>query len=66
MTDRGQACAELDVRIDVHDFVAGGSIRATVTCVTDLADLTGFGLLPGHKSFTTTATVPLDQHRDFT
>jgi hypothetical protein len=65
MSDRGQSCARLGVSVDVHSFTPGGSIRATVTCITDLADLSGFGLLPGHKTFTSAATVPLDQHRDF-
>jgi hypothetical protein len=65
MSDRGQSCASLDVTIDAHDFAPGGTIRATVTCLADLSDLSGIGILPGHKSFTATASVPLDQHREF-
>jgi Flp pilus assembly protein TadG len=65
MSDRGQSCATLDVTIDAHDFAPGGTIRATVSCLADLSDLSGFGILPGHKTFTATAAVPLDQHRDF-
>jgi Flp pilus assembly protein TadG len=65
MSDRGLSCARLDVNVDTHDFAPGGTIRVTVTCVTDLGDLSGFVLMPGHKSFRSTATVPLDQHRSF-
>jgi Flp pilus assembly protein TadG len=64
LADRGPGCATLMVVINAGEFHAGGSIRATVTCIADLADLTGLGL-PGHKAFTATATVPLEQHRDF-
>lgn len=63
LAERGHACVELGVDINAHDFVPGGSIRVTVTCVTDLTDLAGFGL-PGRKVFTGTATVPLELHRD--
>lgn len=61
--DRGPACSELDVQIDAHDFRRGGDVRASVTCIADLSDLAGFGF-PGRKTFTSTATVPLEQHRD--
>lgn len=64
MTQRGQACARLTVDIDAGDFRPGGDLSATVTCLADLSDLAGFGL-PGSKSFTSTAVVPLEQYRDF-
>jgi len=64
MAERGHACAQLDVAIDADDFAPGGAVKATVTCTADLSDLVGFGL-PGSKTFTATATVPLEQHRDF-
>lgn len=64
MSERGHACATLKVDIDAGDFTPGGDVRATVTCVTDLSDLVGFGL-PGSKTFTDTAVVPLEQHRAF-
>lgn len=64
LDERGQACATLTVVINAGEFHPGGAIKATITCAADLADLTGLGL-PGHKSFTATATVPLEQHRDF-
>lgn len=63
LAERGRACSTLEVHIDAHDFRRGGNIRASVTCIADLSDLAGFGF-PGHKTFTSTATVPLEQHRD--
>jgi Flp pilus assembly protein TadG len=62
LADRGQACASLRVHIDAHAFHPGGQLRATVICVADLSDLSGFGL-PGHKSFASTAVVPIEEHR---
>lgn len=64
LAERGRACAHLEVRIDAGQFRAGGATRATVTCFTDLSDLSGLGLART-KTFTATATVPLEQHRDF-
>jgi Flp pilus assembly protein TadG len=62
MSERGLACATLKVNIDAGDFNPGGDVRATVTCEADLSDLAGFGL-PGSKTFTYTAVVPLEAHR---
>jgi len=64
MSERGQACAYLKVDIDAGDFAPGGNVRATVTCIAYLSDLVGIGL-PGNKTFTFTAVVPLEQHRAF-
>jgi Flp pilus assembly protein TadG len=64
LTERGPACATLTVHIDAGAFQPGGHVKVTITCLADLADLTGFGL-PGRKAFTATATVPLERHRDF-
>jgi Flp pilus assembly protein TadG len=58
----GQACPDPTVHIHAGDFQPGGDVRATVTCVADLTDIAGFGL-PGHKTFTFTAVVPIDSHR---
>ena len=62
LAQRGQACARLTVQVDAGDFRPGGQLQATVTCLADLSDLTGFGL-PGHASFTQTAVVPIEEHR---
>lgn len=65
MSQRGLACASLTVSVDAADFNPGGDVRATVRCVADLSDLAGVGPIPGSKTFTFTAVVPLEQHRDF-
>lgn len=64
MSQRGLACTDLEVKIDAGDFVPGGSVRATVSCVADLENLVGINL-PGSKTFTFTAVVPLEEHRSF-
>lgn len=64
MADRGLACSGLKVAIDAGEFGPGGTVRATVACTADLSDLAGIGL-PGTKTFTFTAVVPLEEHRDF-
>jgi len=63
LAERGQACSRLTVSINAGAFHPGGQVRATVTCVADLSDLGGGVALPGHKSFTSTAVVPLEEHR---
>ncbi|WP_310961353.1 TadE/TadG family type IV pilus assembly protein [Nocardioides terrisoli] len=60
--EHGRSCAHLTVRIDTHAFRPGGHIQALVTCTADLSDITGFGL-PGHRDFTASAVVPIEQHR---
>jgi len=62
MAERGLACTRLTVAIDAGEFRPGGHLRATVTCLADLSDLSGFGL-PGHKTFTSTAVVPIEKFR---
>lgn len=62
MSERGHACAQLDVAIDAAHFISGGDVRASVSCRADLSDLVGFGL-PGSKTFSFTAVVPLEEHR---
>lgn len=63
MTNRGNSCSSMTTSVDTSDFVPGGNIRVTVTCVATVATITGFGFIPGHKSFTSTAVVPIDPHR---
>ena len=64
MSERGLACASLSVTVDAADFNRGGDVRATVRCVADLSDVMGVGAIPGSKTFTFSATVPLEEHRD--
>jgi len=65
MSERGLACSSLSVTVDAADFSPGGDVRATVRCVADLSDVMGVGAIPGSKMFTFSATVPLEEHRDF-
>jgi Flp pilus assembly protein TadG len=65
MSRRGLACANLAVSVDAADFNPGGDVGATVTCVADLSDVVGVGGIPGSRTFTFTAVVPLEEHRDF-
>lgn len=65
MSRRGLACANLTVSVDAADFNPGGDARATVRCVADLSDVVGVGGIPGSKTFTFAAVVPLEEHRDF-
>lgn len=63
MANRGSACTQMTTSIDTSNLVPGGDIKVTVTCVAALAQITGFGIIPGHKTFTATAVVPIDLHR---
>ena len=63
LTSHGKECASLTTSVDTTDFVAGGDIKVTVTCAANLATVSGIVFIPGHKSFTTTAVVPIDSHR---
>ena len=62
LMDRGPACVDLVVDVDVAQFRAGGAVRATVRCTADLSDLVGYGL-PGTRTFIETAVVPIESHR---
>lgn len=63
MTNRGDACVSMTTSIDTSNFTPGGDIKVTVICVAALAQITGFAIIPGHKTFTATAVVPIDSHR---
>lgn len=63
LSDRGQACVRLNVSLAGTEFEAGGQVKVEVTCIADLHDVVGFGL-PGTKSFTATAVIPIEQYRD--
>ncbi|MGH8882376.1 MAG: TadE/TadG family type IV pilus assembly protein [Stackebrandtia sp.] len=60
--DKGLACAQFDVDVDVSDYRPGGVVRATVTCVADLSDV-GLSGLPGSHSFEATGAVPIENFR---
>lgn len=58
----GTTCAGLSVATDTTGFTPGGRVTVTVSCRTDLADLTGFGL-PGGTTQTVSSTSPIDTYR---
>jgi Flp pilus assembly protein TadG len=62
LAERGKACTTLTVSMAGTDFRAAGHVKAEVTCQADLSDVVGFGM-PGTKSFTATAVVPIEQYR---
>lgn len=62
LEDRGRACTTLSVSFAGTDFRTSGQVTARVTCHANLSDVVGFGL-PGAKSFTATAVVPIEQYR---
>lgn len=62
LADRGKACTQLTVSFAGTDFRTSGQVTARVTCHANLSDVVGFGL-PGAKSFTATAVVPIEQYR---
>jgi Flp pilus assembly protein TadG len=59
------ACAQLDVTTNTAQFVPGGSVAVTVTCVVGLSDLTGLRL-PASESVTSTASSVIDEYRSST
>jgi Flp pilus assembly protein TadG len=44
-------------------FTPGGRVSVTVTCVVDLGDVTKFGLIPGSRTLTATASEVIDRTR---
>jgi Flp pilus assembly protein TadG len=50
--------------VDTSQFYAGGQVKVTISCITNLSDLTVVGF-PGHKTLTASATAPLEQYRQF-
>lgn len=62
LSDRGMSCSSVDVSVDVSSYQPGGEVRASVTCVTRLADVAMAGF-PGSKTFRADAVVPIEQYR---
>lgn len=57
-----RTCQRLDVHINTSTLSPGGTVTAAIRCVASLAGL-GLAGLPGSRTFTATATVPLDTYR---
>jgi len=58
----GLTCPSPQITTNTSNFVAGGSVSVTVTCVTSLADVSVPGV-PGSKTLTATSVAYLDQFR---
>lgn len=64
LTQAGVSCQQMHPTVDTSQFHAGGQVSVSITCVTNLADLTVVGF-PGHKTLSASATAPLDQYRQY-
>lgn len=60
----GVSCTDFTVDVDAAGFRPGGSVAVTVRCTATLADLAMDGF-PGTTTMTTSATVPLEQFRQY-
>lgn len=59
LADSGLACSQRNVAVG-GSLQPGGRVSVTVTCVASLADLSGFGLLPGDRTLSATASEVVD------
>ena len=62
LTTSGFTCRDVSVHVDTHDFTPGGTVNVTVSCTTNLSDVT-IGGMPGAKTLTAAASAPLDTYR---
>jgi Flp pilus assembly protein TadG len=62
LEDRGLACSDLDVVLDVSSYEPGGYVTATVSCTADLSDLDVPGA-PGSWTEEASYTEPIEQYR---
>ena len=58
----GLTCPAPQISTDTSNFVAGGTVSVSVTCVTSLADVSVPGV-PGSKTLTATAVAHIDEFR---
>ena len=58
----GLTCRNISVHVDTATFIPGGIVSVTVSCTTDLSDVTVSGL-PGTKTLVASASAPLDRYR---
>lgn len=58
----GLTCTGPQISVDTSNFVAGGWVSVTVTCVTSLADVSVPGV-PGAKTLSATSTAHIDPFR---
>jgi len=62
LTGAGLTCTAPQINVDTSNFVAGGWVAVTVTCVTSLADVSVPGV-PGMKTLTATSSAHIDPYR---
>ena len=58
----GLTCPSPQVTTNTSNFIPGGSVSVTVTCVTSLADVSVPGV-PGTKTLSATSVAPIDPYR---
>jgi Flp pilus assembly protein TadG len=58
----GLTCRHVDVHVDTTRFAPGGIVSVSVSCTTDLSDVTVSGM-PGAKTLSANASAPLDSYR---
>lgn len=58
----GLTCTAPQITVDTSNFVAGGWVSVSVTCVTSLADVSVPGV-PGSKTLTATSAAHIDPYR---
>ena len=60
--EAGVSCRDLEVNVDLTSYQPGGQVRVTVSCSAHLGDFAMAGF-PGRRTFTATATVPIESYR---
>lgn len=62
LADSGVTCNPHRVEVDTQQMAPGGSVTVTVTCTTQLGDITLINV-PGHHTFEASATEVVDIYR---
>lgn len=65
LAGRGLACQHFTVTVDLAGFRPGGTVRATVTCVTGMSDLALLHV-PGSETMSASFTSVIDTYRAVT
>lgn len=62
LADRGRACAELSVHVDVTSYQPGGRVTATVACTPDTSGVNPVGVVG--VTLDATSAAPIEQYRE--
>ncbi len=65
LSGAGLTCTAPQISVDTSNFVAGGWVSVSVTCVTSLADVSVPGA-PGAKTLSATSSAHIDPYRAIT